>query len=515
MNEAAFSSEVPRAGRPSLGELEAPWRSLRWQVALAALMLGGALVFAVVRLIAWSSIERNRAMDRAEERTLAAAAELAEEYRSWRWSWTGSAARDGAALADVTERVLRLFPGVEGGFFDAGDTTFYGFAFPTSPPPRPAYGPPPREVDLLQRLSEASRRTGTSHYEWHDGSSTFGVAAAPVPDIVGPGGRAGGAAWTLMRVALPRPISDPWLMAAFALALVGGGFAVRVVLDLRRQAALIRGGIGALSHDLRAGMPLPADPEFAAIARAIDGLAASLAESRRAEAALVADLSRHERMATLGRFAAGVAHEVRTPLAGIKTRLQLWLRRAPEAVQQDPMLPAVIAQIDRLSEMVEHLYGLARIGQMPLERGDLGAAVRAAVHEATPRAAERGASLNAEISDRLPEVRFNQVAVALLVSNLVDNAVQANASRVRLVLAPSDGAVQLAVHDDGPGPPAEGAERWLEPFYSTRPEGLGLGLAICYEVAQHHRGALSIARSPLGGTMFTFAVPIPAGAAQP
>lgn len=483
------------------------------------LLGGGALALAVLLVGARAATEERLRRGEAVALTSAAAAEaadaLAARYARWfaRRETTEGAAEE--PFSTLAERVLAAHEGVEGGFFSADDGRFYGFAFPTSPPPPPAYGPPPREVGVIREVVAEAMAAGAPVVRWFDDYSHFAVAAAPVPDPASP--IPYGAAWTLKRRPdlAPRP-ADPWLLAALGLALLGGAVILHVSVALRRQAAAVRAGLEALREDLAHRVPGPADPDLAAIAHAANEMAEALAFSREAERALAEGLARHERAAALGRLVAGVAHEVRTPLAAVKARLQLWLRRAPESVAHDPTVPEVVAQLDRLGRFVDHLYALARVGRLPLEPGDPLAALEAAARDVAPEAeAGHVQIVLPALPPVRPDLRINAAALEGVFANLLRNALQAGARRVEVRLDATPDRLTVAVHDDGPGLPAEGAARWFEPFYTTRADGLGLGLALAYEVVRHHGGTLEARPSDLGGAALVVTLPLAAPVAFP
>ncbi|MFN3596218.1 MAG: sensor histidine kinase [Rubricoccaceae bacterium] len=486
---------------------------VRGRVLVGGLLLLLAVGLVAGRVLVWDRLVLAREIARTGRWTAEAAEALAAAYGAWYDGADGqgtAASTAAGTFTGYTEALLRRFEGVEGGFYSADDSTFYGFAFPTSPPPAPAYGPPPREVALLIDVAREAMQNRATVTRWVSSYSRFGVSAAPVLDASLPD-RPYGAAWTLQRrqdLTAPAAL-DGWFLLPFALALVGGGVLLSALVGLRRQALAVRRGLGALTDDLSQLLPEPADPDFAAIARAANGLAASLTRARAAEAALARQIARQERAASLGRFAGAVAHEVRTPLAGVKARLQLWLRRAPAHVADDPVLPDVIAQLDRLDGVIEHLYRLTSVGRLPLERGPVGDAVRRATEAMRPRAEAAGAALDARIPDDLPEVDRHPVALEGVVQNLVANALEAGARRVRVLAGAHEGGLGLEVHDDGPGLPPDAA-RLFEPFYTTRPDGLGLGLALALETARHHGGTLQAHDSPLGGACFRLTLPAPA-----
>ncbi len=210
------------------------------------------------------------------------------------------------------------------------------------------------------------------------------------------------------------------------------------------------------------------------------------------------------------RFTADAAHELRTPLAALKTQAQVALQASDDEVRQ-AALRQVIAGVDRATHMVQQLLTLARLdprGAAPARRTvDLRDVVRGVLAELASEALAKDIELGLEAPAACP-VRGEAGMLAILVRNLVDNGIKYTpaAGRVEVGVTIRDGRAVLTVADSGPGVAAESRQRIFERFYrnldasrSTQSPGTGLGLSIVKRIAELHDAKIRLDDSPLGG----------------
>jgi signal transduction histidine kinase len=200
-------------------------------------------------------------------------------------------------------------------------------------------------------------------------------------------------------------------------------------------------------------------------------------------------------------FIANASHQLRTPLTGMKLRLENALAAAPEGDLRH-QLEAADREVDRLSEIVDRLLVMSReIEQGVPTQVDLGEAVRRAVERWHERAERRDASLISSGQDVVAQA--NPTDVDQIVDNLLDNALAYAPGTIEVETGRTDGHVWLAVRDHGPGIPVDERDRVLERFSRGRdapPGGSGLGLAIARGLAEKWGGALDVSDAPGGGT---------------
>jgi signal transduction histidine kinase len=222
------------------------------------------------------------------------------------------------------------------------------------------------------------------------------------------------------------------------------------------------------------------------------------------------DLLRAEQLAAVGQLAAGVAHEVRNPLTGVKLLLQAAARaHAPTALTPD-RLNVLLQEVARIERTVQGLVDFSRTPPPDRHPHDLRELAATAAEIERGRAEAKNVTLRAvSPADPVP-VRVDRDQMLSLLTNLLSNAVEAT---------PADGAVELhvatrpdggptvSVTDTGPGIDPAVAGRLFTPFATTKPTGTGLGLTIARRVATDHGGTLTAGNRPDGGACFTLCLP--------
>jgi signal transduction histidine kinase len=325
------------------------------------------------------------------------------------------------------------------------------------------------------------------------GPATLVVAAAP--------SARGGTVWTAMLV---RPLTSistwRWIVGLLALATaLLFGTAVHSILSLKRGAAELHGSLVRLATDLDAPIPRPPVGELGDIADGIAELAQKLARARREEERLGRELARQERLAALGRVAAGIAHEVRNPLASIKLRLDLAAAGAPLPTIVERAIGHASAEIARLDRLVADLLVVAGRQSGPKAHASLGALVRARTDGLAAWSAERDVTVS--VSGEGDAV-IDADSVARALDNLLRNSIEASPSGgrvdVRVSTASNGRPIAIRFEDHGPGVPEARTSELFEPFFTTKPDGTGLGLAISRAIARAHGGDVTYTRD--GGT---------------
>ncbi len=262
---------------------------------------------------------------------------------------------------------------------------------------------------------------------------------------------------------------------------------------------------------------------------AVIGLAvfsADVTQQRRAEAEArqhQAELTRVLRLSTMGEMAAGLAHEINQPLAAIVNYAQgcgRRLRANPGDVGTVlPVIDVISAEALRAGEIIRRLRRLIRREAPRQEWLDLNDLVREALSIVEPDARQDAVAVSLDLQVALPPLRGDGIQIEQVVLNLLRNAVEAmHDSSGRRALWVSthvrDAAtVQLEVRDSGPGVAAEFAAQVFEPFYSTKPAGLGMGLSISRTIIESHGGRIEFAANAEGGAIFRVTLPIAAAPA--
>jgi signal transduction histidine kinase len=265
-------------------------------------------------------------------------------------------------------------------------------------------------------------------------------------------------------------------------------------------ARLEAGAARIAAGDLDARIEVRGAPELEALAERWNAMTASLREHQDR-------LVQSEKLAGIGRLAAGVAHEINNPLGVILGYAKLLRRSAsPEAAED---LAVIEEETLRAKEIVEGLLDLSR----PLPAGVGRVDLRALTEDVVSRLREArlldGVTVTVDGGASAPghAEKLRQVLV-----NLVRNAAEAAGSggRVAVYVAERDGVAEIAVEDTGPGLDASARGRLFEPFFTTKPRGTGLGLAVSRAIARAHGGELEADAVGGGGARFALRLPLDA-----
>ncbi len=271
----------------------------------------------------------------------------------------------------------------------------------------------------------------------------------------------------------------------------------------------------------------PLDPqggdEIAWLASSLNEMAVHLAEARReaaesSRAALEAEarLRHADRLTTVGQLAAGIAHELGTPLNVIAGRAALIAGRGAD--DRDVRDAGIIReQAERITGIVRRMLDFARVREPRRVRADLAALVRDAAELLDAMARKSGVRLDLDLPGDGAWGCFDPGALGQVITNLVVNAVQAQPDGGRVavrVAAEGEGAdrrLRLVVADEGPGMDAATAERVFDPFFTTKEpgEGTGLGLSVVHGIVAEHGGAVTVDSAPGRGAAFTVDFPAP------
>jgi signal transduction histidine kinase len=219
---------------------------------------------------------------------------------------------------------------------------------------------------------------------------------------------------------------------------------------------------------------------------------------------------RTEHLAVLGQLLAGVTHEVRNPLAGIRSTVQLW-ERLPDTARSPDSMHAVVQAVDRLNEIVSQLLHFARVENVERQPVSVNAVLTETLDLLEAQAAGQSVAIERDLEPSLPNVAGSASALRQVFLNLATNALQVMPQGGRLRCRTRSDAqkrtVEVRVSDTGPGIAPEVRQHLFEPFFTTRPDGTGLGLALCREFVHQHGGRMELESGDPGAT---FRVVLPA-----
>ncbi len=293
-------------------------------------------------------------------------------------------------------------------------------------------------------------------------------------------------------------------LVAQARAIGAGELGVRARLERRDELGELSLEMDGMAERLEAGRKLLAE-ETAERLRALNQL-------------------RHaDRLATVGKLASGVAHELGTPLNVVLGRAKM-IRMRPDVPEEARRNAGIVEeQVERMSHIIRQLLDFARAGETEHKPVDLAEVTRAVHTMLGPMAVKRGAPLALDLPERGPTVSGDPAQLEQVLTNLVVNALQATTGPGRVTVRlgersvlPPEGRVTadyalLEVEDQGAGMPEHVKTRVFEPFFTTKGvgEGTGLGLSVAYGMVRDHGGFMEVESEPGRGSRFSVFLPLP------
>ncbi len=279
--------------------------------------------------------------------------------------------------------------------------------------------------------------------------------------------------------------------------LFAAGVGLYIGRSVARPVAVLEAGAAKLgAGDLKTRIPITRDDEFGHLATSFNDMASALAKHQE-------QLVQSERLAGIGRLAAGVAHEINNPLGVILGYTRLLLRQADEATAAD--LHVIEDEVLRAQEIVEGLLDLSR----PMS-GEDDVSLRELCEGISERLAETTALDGVEVKlSGEAHAPGNGRSLRQVVMNLVRNAAEAAGpgGEVEVTLSEDKSSAQLRVADSGPGIAPDARARLFEPFFTTKAAGTGLGLAVAHAIVRAHGGSIEVGGGTPGGAVFTVTLP--------
>jgi PAS domain S-box-containing protein len=255
-------------------------------------------------------------------------------------------------------------------------------------------------------------------------------------------------------------------------------------------------------------------PEF--VGAIMDVSAAKRAEQELRQAQ--AELAHVTRVTTLGELTASIAHEVNQPITGVVTNAEAglrWLRAEPPNLDEIRLiLGGIIKDGSRAGDVIHRIRALVRKAPPRIARFDLNEAVLDVIALTRSELLSHGVSLHDQRATSLPLIEGDRIQLQQVILNLILNAVEAmscidGAREIRISTAREiSNGVLITVKDSGPGLDSQSADRLFDAFYTTKPDGMGMGLAICRSIIEAHRGRLWATANEPRGAVFQFTLPL-------
>lgn len=495
--------------------------SLRAQVIIVVIVLCVSVLVAVISISAMTRGARDTIVRLNRERLSALTENLGKRYGSVinfiapeQFADSSLAHRTelNELLLRITREELTAIPDAGAGFFH----TLWNSAVATVEP-QTFQKTTPRERPyqrILSALIPTTLEEKTNQWsQFESEGAYFLIVTAPVyarNQLVG-------VAWAVDdlqdELAQPLPTTEVLTLFVPLTALVGILLATLIVINLRREVKTIQEGLQTMKRDLSTRLP-EARSELGHISSAINELSQTIRTQQEEKELLQREMQQKEKLASLGQLIAGVAHEIRTPLTAIKTRVQLWQRASRESARskqrsrRNPVtaesMAMVVQELDRMEKTVQKLLVFSRGHALKLRPVNIHHTLRACVRLLRNEIRKRHVRVQTQFHADDPVWAVDEPELQKVFLNLISNALDAmpNGGRLTLRTERTSDALTIAFEDTGTGMNPAVAERVFEPFFTTKDAGTGLGLSIAHEIIRSHRGTLEYQTRPGAGTTF-------------
>ena len=227
-------------------------------------------------------------------------------------------------------------------------------------------------------------------------------------------------------------------------------------------------------------------------------------------------LAIQDKMASLGRVAAGIAHEIRNPLSGINIYLNT-LKKLHNKIGSEEKFKQIIGQIQSASHKIEsvirRVMDFAKPGEPRLALIDLNQPIKEVINLSAVTMRKSGISLENALSENLPFCKADPALIEEMALNILNNAAEAMKTmeagkKIVVTSNVKDDSIILTISDSGPGIAPEVKDKIFDPYFTTKSDGTGIGLSLSHRIVTDHGGSLSVADSDLGGAEFRIEIPI-------
>lgn len=501
--------------------------SFRWQITLLGTLVFVLFVAVLFATFATLHYTRSAVLSSEKKQLVETTQNLVREYKDKaEYSRQNSepaplehpdTASSRELLALLSRVVLQNLDGVAGGFYSKSGDALLGYAFAE-------YGEPFHDGDysasdrqlVLQTARKAAATNQNAEQEISNGAGILLVEAVPIVD----GSSTVGSVWTTKRF-VGQPGANRFRAYLITVGLGAAALAsvlltLLVIHNLQGGVRKIEGGLRNLEGNLTSQMEPTSEPEeIRQILLAISRLGATLAANIEREKQIENELRHSERLAGLGRLVAGVAHEVRNPLATIRLRVQM-CQRDTNNLRIKESCDIALDEIDRLNGIVNRLLNFARPIQLHLEQADLKQIIERRMEFFRDKAQKSGITLVARLPEWGMRLPVDKDRIAQVFDNIIQNAIEAMSAggtlsvTVKSEAAASENVAGVCVEfqDTGAGMDASVVDHVFDPFFTTKPSGTGLGLSISHELIRAHGGDIRVDTGEGHGTRVRVTIPM-------
>jgi signal transduction histidine kinase len=404
-------------------------------------------------------------------------------------------------LIVFTKAALQAHKEIKGGMYHRASGSIMGYAYHRTGGSWDESELTNTEKDFIRKLAGRASINGemVTQSGWfdknQDGDQVVGAAIRSGEMTI----------WTMQHVTVLRYLlfstHRPWLAALVSLTILGVGGIISIWYMLHSGVMAIQQGLRRLEDNFSFRLP-SVRGDLGQVALAIN----RMAERRMA---LEEKLRQQDRLAALGKVVSGVAHEVRNPLNSIKLTLQLLERRLKKGVAASSEVPECLQEIDRLDMIVGRLLAFGRPAMTNRHIQEIAPLISQAIKMVHDPMQKKDVHIDAtgQEPDLAADVDGPQIIQVLI--NLLLNAIDASpvSGMVKLTATSLGLNICIRISDEGSRMPDDVRPHVFDAYYTTKPEGSGLGLAVSREIVVNHGGALEF-ESEAGGTDFIMLLPI-------
>jgi two-component system NtrC family sensor kinase len=269
---------------------------------------------------------------------------------------------------------------------------------------------------------------------------------------------------------------------------------------------------------LEARVNVKSSDDIGRLGEAFNSLLSKLERARRrVERYHYEQMTRADRLASIGEMAAGIAHEIKNPLAGIAGVIQVLKKDLPAGDQKKMVLDEVLSQVERMDKAVRNLLAFARPPEPKMTQVDINQLIDKLLDFLAPQFTKHSIAAERHFEPDIPRLTLDPDLFQQALINIALNAIQAMPEGGKFIvqtraIEPQDdnpGSIQITFNDTGRGISLENRSRIFNPFFTTRQQGTGLGLSITQRIIEQHNGKINVTSVPGQGASFLIDFPYP------
>ncbi len=482
-------------------------RSLRGRLIVILALLTGASIASGFVMLALFRQSTTAQIGQAAATVGQACGAIGTAYRFYTAGWHGGAPNleDPAVRRDLQAVVVTALhdrPSIEGGLWQQEGGSL-SYAFPTYEGSGPKTDLPQAELARIRATNQSVQTEDRPQLTRVDsGSQTLLIGACPVPGPIPTL-----TAWAMTRVHSFGGQTYQQLMAGLAIlfaAVVGASaLAAAMIVTWSRHVGRIEAALGDHEVGVLPILSPTGERELDRIVLSLNEAGQRLKASREQTDKLSRQIAIGERLAAVGRIAAGVAHEIRNPIAAMRLKAETALKG--DLGRKDQALAVIVEQVDRLDHLVRRLLTVSERDPLRIERVAVAPFLADCAERHVELAARRGTRVT--VVNDIKAAVFDPAQIGRAFDNLILNALQVtDGSEVRLTARHEGNTLVFAVSDEGGGPPQAIRDHLFDAFVTGRADGTGLGLSIVREIAEAHGGTANFTVEQ-GLTTFRITIP--------